>query len=216
MKRIAVIGAGGHAKVAISVVRAMGLHPVMIFDDDVSKKGNRLLGVSVAGPISDLDPSDFDGGVIAIGSNANRKTIASHLAMPWIVAVHPNALVHETAKIGAGTVIFAGAVIQPDSVIGEHVIVNTGVTIDHDCEIGDFAHLAPGVHLAGDVHVGANSFLGIGAVVVPGIRIGHRTTVGAGAAVVGNIPDDTIAYGVPAKAMHGKRSPAGVAQGDLN
>lgn len=199
MKQIAIIGGGGHAKVVISVMRAVGLRPVCVFDDDASKHGTLLLEVPITGPLSQIDATKYDGAVIAVGNNQTRAKIAAGIALPWLTAIHPNACIDPTVKLGPGTVVFAGAVIQPDAIIGAHVIVNTGATIDHDCIIGDFVHIAPGVHLAGDVQVGARSFLGIGTVAIPGMRIGSDTFVGAGAAIIRSLPDDAMAYGVPAK-----------------
>src|SRR5262249_58040314 len=111
----------------------------------------------------------------------------------------PTAWVHPSVTIGAGTVIFAGAVIQPDATIGAHVIVNTRASIDHDCVLGDFVHVAPGVGLAGNVTLEEGAFLGIGAAAVPGSRVGAWATVGAGGVVIQPIAAGVTAVGVPAR-----------------
>ncbi|HKP93280.1 MAG TPA: acetyltransferase [Chthoniobacterales bacterium] len=199
MKRVAIIGAGGHAKVVISTLRAAGFQVTLVVDDDPAKHGAALLGIPVIGPTSALAQGDFDGCVIAVGQNRTRRSIASKLRESWITAIHPEAIIDDSVTVAVGTVIFAGAVIQPDTVVGEHAIVNTGATIDHDCVIGDFAHIAPGVQLAGDVQVGAGTLLGIGTVAIPGIRIGKDATVGAGSVLVRDVPDGAIVYGNPGK-----------------
>ena len=61
-----------------------------------------------------------------------------------------------------GSVIFAGAVVQPGTTLGRHAILNTGCSVDHDCLLGDHVHLCPGTHLAGTVRVGAGTMLGAG------------------------------------------------------
>ena len=53
----------------------------------------------------------------------------------WITAVHPSAVVDETATLGPGTVVMAGAIIQANARIGRHVIVSTGSSVDHDCAV---------------------------------------------------------------------------------
>ena len=199
MKRIAVIGAGGHAKVVISTLRAAGFQPMAIFDDNVARHGCRLLDVPIMGDISIVDPSQFDGAVIAVGDNRARQKLAAKLQLPWITVIHPRSWLDSSVRVGDGTVVFAGAIIQPDTVIGQHVIINTGATVDHDCVIGDFAHLAPGVQLAGDVRVGTGSFLGIGSVAIPGIRIGDGAVIGAGSVLIRAVEDGSIAYGNPAR-----------------
>jgi len=201
MKGIVILGAGGHAKVVLSTALAAGLSVEGIFDDDDTKWGQRLLDVPVLGPLETLRSERFPQAVIAIGDNRVRKMIAERFdgCCEWITVIHPRAFVHQSVRIGRGTVIFAGTVIQPDTVVGDHVILNTGVTVDHDCMIGNFVHLAPGVHLAGSVVVEEGGFLGVGSVVIPGQKVGQWATVGAGAVVIRDVsPLDTVA-GVPAK-----------------
>lgn len=203
MKRVAVIGAGGHAKVVISAVRSAGDEVAVVFDDDPSLQGSTVLGALVCGPIAMINTQAFDAAVIAIGVNKIREKIAKALKLPWATVISPAAWLDPSVNIGAGTVIFAGAIIQPDSIIGEHSIVNTGATIDHDCVIGDFVHIAPGVNLGGNVALEDGVFLGIGSAIIPGRRVGRWTTVGAGAIVLRDIGPQQIAYGVPARARPG-------------
>ena len=198
---VAVLGAGGHAKVVVSTLRAAGHTVRIVLDDDPTTWGREVLGVPVHGPMSTLADHGVQGAVIAVGSNAARRRIAeSFPGTPWITAIHPTAVIDSTVTIGPGTVVFAGAVIQPDTTLGAHVIVNTAASIDHDCVIEDFTHLAPGVHLAGDVRVDCGAFLGIGVVVIPGRRIGAAATVGAGGVVIADVEAGTTVVGVPARA----------------
>lgn len=43
--------------------------------------------------------------------------------------VHPDAAISRLVKIGAGTVVMAGAVVNSDTAIGDGHIVNTGTTV---------------------------------------------------------------------------------------
>ncbi len=201
---IAVIGAGGHAKVVVATLQATGYESIVVFDDDPAKWGARLLGFPVVGPVREVGEKKLESGIIAIGSNSRRKEISSTVSLEWVRLVHPTASIHSSVALGAGTVVFAGAVIQPDTVVGAHVIINTGAILDHDCRVGDFAHIAPGVSLCGGVGIGEGTLVGVGATAVPGIRVGCWSTVGAGAAVVGDLPDRTIALGVPARPVHAR------------
>jgi len=196
-ERVAIIGAGGHAKVVISTLRAAGHTVTAVFDDDPAKHGTRLLGVEVLGATADFD--GYGKAVIAVGHNATREMIAERFkGVDWMTVLHPNACIDPSVRLGEGTVVFAGSVIQPDTVIGAHVIINTSATVDHDCVIGDYSHLAPGTHLAGGNRVGEGVLLGIGAVVIPGRQIGERAVIGAGGVVVKDVPAGTTVFGVPA------------------
>lgn len=196
-KRLVLIGAGGHAKVVLAAAKAAGFAVEALYDDDPSRWGGEVLGAPVRGPVSSLE--EGTPAVLAIGSNEARKRLAARHRFEWQTVVHPMAWIHESVALGPGTVVFAGAVVQPEAKLGAHVIVNTGATVDHDCEIGDYAHLAPGTHLAGNVAVGEGAFLGVGAAAIPGISIGAWTRVGAGGVVVKDLPPHVTAVGVPAK-----------------
>jgi sugar O-acyltransferase (sialic acid O-acetyltransferase NeuD family) len=203
---VAVIGAGGHAKVVISTLRAAGLDVVGVYDDDPAKRGQQIAKVPVIGSVAEIHSGTAEAFVIAIGSNALRRQVAERLSfVQWLTVVHPYSYVHESVKVGPGTVVFAGAVIQPDTVIGRHCIINTGATVDHDCSLGDFTHVAPGCHLAGEVALAEGVFMGIGSVAIPGITIGDWTTVGAGGVVVTNLPPQQTAMGVPARVVLSKK-----------
>ncbi len=51
------------------------------------------------------------------------------------------------------------------------------------------------------VEIGDGSWLGFGTVVLPGARIGKHVTIGANSVVTGDIPDYSVAVGVPAKVI---------------
>jgi sugar O-acyltransferase (sialic acid O-acetyltransferase NeuD family) len=197
-----VLGGGGHAKVVIATLQSAGKTVAGIYDDDLSKQGNRLLDADILGATPDLDwwrakPKKAH---VAIGDNNIRQRVAS-LPAEWIIAQHDTAWVHPSVRVGGGTLICAGVVIQPDAEIGQHVIANTSCSIDHDCVVGDFAHIAPGVTLAGEVHIEAGVFIGAGATVLPGIKIGAGAVVGAGSVVIRNVDAGAKIAGVPARKL---------------
>lgn len=200
--RLVVVGAGGHGKVAVATALEAGMEVVAVLDDAPTKWGSSLLGAPVLGPVSTFERflQEEVRFVLAIGENRVRQKLASLMAgVDWATLVHPRAYVHATASLGEGTVVFAGAIVQPMVQVGRHVIVNTSAVVEHDCRIGDWVHLASGTRLAGSVEVGEGAFVGAGAVVIPGKRLGRWSIVGAGAVVVRDIPDFSLAYGVPAE-----------------
>lgn len=196
-----VFGAGGHAKVIVALMHALGEQVGGCIDDDATRWGSRVLGVDVRGPSTIVAPGTR--AVLGIGKNATRQRLAN-LPMRWATLVHPRAFVDLSAMVGEGSVVFAGAVVQPEARIGTHAIVNTGCRIDHDCVVGAFAHIAPGVTLAGDVTVGEGAFIGAGATVIPGRTIGAWATVGAGAVVLRDVEAHATVVGVPARLLRGK------------
>lgn len=201
-ERIAVIGAGGHAKVVLGTLQAVGMPVAAIFDDNPATWGREILGIPVVGAVHRLVEEGYQQAVIAIGDNATRRRMAMEFqAIQWVTVIHPNAWIHPSVQIGEGTVVFAGAVIQPEARVGNHVIINTGATVDHECIVHNYAHIAPGVHLAGRVEIGEGAFVGIGSSVIQCRKVGAWAVVGAGAAVVRDIPGGVTAVGVPARVI---------------
>lgn len=191
-----VLGCGGHAKVVIDVIQETGNSVSAVYDDDETKHGREFAGVSVEGCIL----HDLKGeAIIGIGDNEIRKKIAEKVSCDWKPFVHPTAVVADDVKIGKGSVIMAGAIVQPGTEIGDHVIVNTGSTVDHDCVIEDYCHIAPNCSVAGGVQFGEGSFLGIGSSVIQYKSIGKWSVIGAGSVIVSDIMPRCTVVGAPAE-----------------
>jgi len=198
MKEVVIIGAGGHGKVVAEIVRANNDLVVGFLDD--SEKGEKIIG-KVADCVNFSDKYF----IIGIGSNSVRKKLAeAYPNLLWYTAIHPSAVVSETAKVNEGTVVSAKAVINADTIVGRHSIINTAAVVEHDNTIGDFCHISPNATLCGTVKVGECAHIGAGAVVKNNISIGDNITVGIGAAVVKNLTDEGVYTGVPTKMMRGE------------
>ena len=184
----------------VSLLHELHLKITGILDDDISKFGLNIHDIPVIGNIETLAGDPNAKAIIAIGDNRTRKRIVYRFKrINWMSLIHPCAYVDSSVFIGKGTIIMAGAVIQPDSMIGNHVIINTGATIDHDCIINDYSHIAPGCHLAGNVTIGEGVLTGIGSSFIQGINIGKWSVVGAGSVVVKEVDKYCMAKGVPAR-----------------
>jgi sugar O-acyltransferase (sialic acid O-acetyltransferase NeuD family) len=202
-RRLLILGAGGHGKVAADCAAAQGRWTEIAFYDDRWPALQACALWPVVGAGEDLPRSSANAeAFVAIGDGGPRLAWIARLRQANVALatiVHPRATVSSGASVGPASLIVAGAVVNIGAVIGEGVIVNTGATVDHDCAIGAGSHICPGAHLAGNVQVGAGAWIGVGAAVRQGVRIGARATIGAGAAVVGDIADGVTAMGVPAK-----------------
>ncbi len=198
-KNIAVIGAGGHAKVVLDILKAHK-YSVTVFDDDVSKQGQLVLGSEIQ-PFGEFSVKSCESIIIAIGDNKTRKAKFGQLQPQCSAAVtmSSSSLVSKYATVWPGSVIFPGAIINADSVIGENVIINTAAIIEHDCVIGNHAHIAPNTTLCGGVKVGEGALVGAGVVVLPGVSIGAWATVGSGAVVTKDIDAGVTVVGNPAR-----------------
>ena len=194
---VGIIGAGGHALVVASILMAAGIEVAAFFDDKPSSWGTKIHGIRVAGPVSELSAATCSHAIIGVGNNEARKRLAEQVDIEWITAVHPFSWVHPGVSLGRGTVVCAGAVVQPGAQVGSHVILNTKSSVDHDSRVGDYAHIAA-AHLAGGASIGEGCLMGLGSVVLPSIQVGAWATVGAGAIVTKDVAPRTTVVGIPA------------------
>ena len=205
--KLIIWGAGGHAKVVADIVRLQNQYEIVGFLDDTNPdRWNRpFCNGKILGGQNELAAAKAAGVshiVIAIGDCAARMKLAKIAVSGGFElanAIHPQTIIASDVSIGCGSVVVAGAIINPAATVGKHAIINTSATIDHDCIIEDGVHISPGANLGGGVHVQSGAWIAIGAKILPGIIIGKGSIIGAGSVVTKNIPDNVIAYGVPAR-----------------
>ncbi|WP_420963329.1 acetyltransferase [Brucella sp. IR073] len=212
--RVICIGAGGHAAVVVDLLQRLSERSEISLAGLVTPDGSGapVLGVDVIGADGDLGrliaQHDLTHFIVAVGSTRGGQNIRASLyrlaaekGLAPLTAVHPDAVVAPSARLGEGTVIMAGAVVQARTVIGNNVIINTRASIDHDCEVGANVHIAPGAVLSGGVRLGDDVHIGTGAVIIENVRVGAGTTVAAGATVVRNCGERQLLVGTPARVI---------------
>ena len=121
-------------------------------------------------------------GIIGIIS----KLILHHLQSKFGI------LIHSSTKIGGGLYLGHGngIIISPTAILGENVSISHFVSIGSNkgkaATIGNNVYIAPNSSIVEDVNIGDNSI------------------IGAGSVVVKDIPENTVAVGVPAKVIKSK------------
>lgn len=229
MKRIAIIGAGGHGREQLDLIAALAAAGEavraegFVVDADLAPPDGRVRGLPVLGGLDWLEAHRREVvAVCAIGGSAARAGVIARLGgcdVRFESLIHPAASVSGSVRLDEGAIVCAGAVLTSDVVLGAHVHIGIGGIVSHDCVLGDFASLAPGVRLAGAVRVGAGAWLGVGTVVRDRATIGEWSITGAGTVVLDDVPPDTTAVGLPAHVISTRppgwqRDQARVTEGD--
>lgn len=86
--------------------------------------------------------------------------------------------------------------------LGDNVHITEGVRfVAHDGGTLLFRDKVPDLELTKPIVVGDNVYIGNNVIILPGVTIGNNVIVGAGAIVSKDIPDNSVAVGVPAKVI---------------
>ena len=90
--------------------------------------------------------------------------------------------------------------INPAAEIGKPAHFGHGMNIVIGAaKIGDRADLEHSITIAKDAVIGDNFFMGPGARIIRAVKVGNNVRIGANAVITKDIPDDTLAIGIPAK-----------------
>lgn len=86
--------------------------------------------------------------------------------------------------------------------IGENVHITNGVNfIGHDGGTLLFRDIVPDLEITKPITVGDKVYIGNNVMILPGVKIGNKVIIGAGAIVTRDIPDNSVAVGVPARVI---------------
>ncbi|MCK9210226.1 MAG: acetyltransferase [Ignavibacteriaceae bacterium] len=203
-----IIGAKGYAKEVVEVVKQLGATNNLSFYDDVSQDLPKLLFNQFPILRNTDEAKEYfknidNKFVLGVGNPKTRyelykkfESIGGHITS---ITAHSVEMGSYGLNIEIGVNIMQGTIITNDVHIQMGSLINLNCTIGHDVIIGKFCELSPGVHISGRVVLGDFCSVGTGAVVLPNIKIGKNCSIGAGAVVNKDLPDNSVAVGVPAK-----------------
>ena len=197
MKKIILLGAGGHAKACIDVIKSEKKYEIYgIINKKIEKKLDnffdeyKILGDdSVLKNISKITNNVH----LAIGMITNfnlriniyKKILSNDLKVTKIIS--PLSYISSTSYVGDGTSVMHHAIINSNSKIGINSIINSKSLIEHDVIIGNNTHISTGAIVNGGVSIGDNVFIGSGSIIYNNIKISSNNIIPAGSIIKNNI-----------------------------
>ncbi|MBO9700878.1 MAG: acetyltransferase [Sporocytophaga sp.] len=206
MKKLILIGGGGHCKSCIDVIESCGSYEIKGILEKDFIEGETILEYPILGGdelIPELAQEGFEF-LITIGqfkSPALRIKLYNSIKqaggkLATIIAA--SAIVSKYAKIGEGTIVMHGCILNASSEIGNNVIINTRALIEHDVKIGNHCHISTNTVLNGGVKVGDNCFIASSVMAFHGISIASNIVVGGHSTVVKDLLEEGVYIGNPA------------------
>ncbi len=120
-----------------------------------------------------------------------------------------NVVIRENCRIGSGSIIGSGTVLDSGVLIGKNARIQSSNFIPPKIVLGNNIFLGPGVRFANDTYpvssrlattiVEDNVIIGIGAIILAGITIGEGAVVAAGSIVTKDVSSSHVMMGIPAR-----------------
>jgi sugar O-acyltransferase (sialic acid O-acetyltransferase NeuD family) len=196
--KIYLLGTGGHSRACAEVAANCGYREI-----EFVSVGQDNMVLDYLYEISKKTGSPVTPVCLALGTNFIREALfdlvrqVPNLQFPNLI--DPSSYIAADSQLSGGVVVMPKVVVRCNVKVGFGSILNTGSIVEHDSSIGAFASLAPGAVLAGQVSVGDRASIGINASVRQRISVGDDALVGGASYVDKDVASSSVTFGVPAR-----------------
>ena len=183
MKKIILIGGGGHCKSCIDVIENENKYKIIGIID---KKENTSLHYKFFTEThlnKKLIKNNY--AFVTVGQIKNYKVRVKlfnkikDLGFKIPTIISPLSYISKHAVIGKGTIVMHGAIVNAGATIGDNCIINTNSLIEHDVVIGDNTHVSTEATINGGAVIGNKVFIGSRSIIKDNISVGDCSIVGA-------------------------------------
>jgi len=200
VKKIILIGGGGHCLSCIDVIESIKNFQIQGIVQPNLENLNLISGYPVIGTDKDLPKllKKIPNVLICVGQiktskvRTNLFNFLKQNGAIFPIIKSPNSYCSPRANISEGTIVMHGCIINSNVVVGSNCILNTKSLIEHDVIINKNCHISTGAIINGGVSIGEGTFIGSGSVIKEGVKIGNKVIIGAGQVIHKNISDEKI------------------------
>jgi len=188
MKKIILIGGGGHCKSVIDVIEQEKKYKIYGIIDKPEFLGTKILKYKVIG--NDLDLKSFakevKNALITVGQIKSAKLriklfkLAKKAGFILPTVISPNSYVSKYSKIGNGSIVMHQSIVNANTSIGDNCIINSKALIEHDCSISNHCHISTNATINGGVKIGSECFIGSNVTTKDNIKIKENSFIKAG------------------------------------
>lgn len=203
MKGIVLIGYGGHASSVADSIRQQGVYEIIGYTDkEPPKEKTDYPYLGTDHMLKDVFGKGVVCAAIGVGYLGGLNVrdmlykMAKDLGFQLPPIIDRTAILADNIRVGEGTYIGKGAIINAKSSIGKMCIINSGAIVEHESQVKEFSHVSVKAVLCGNVKVEDHAFIGANATVIQGIRIGGYSKIGAGSTILKNVPKKMTVYGI--------------------
>lgn len=109
-------------------------------------------------------------------------------------------LLKSNSYIGDNTAV-CNSLFEGNTIVEQHARIDNLVHIAHNCYVGKSAIITAGVILCGSSIIEDNAWIGVNSTVLNNVVVGKNSLIGIGSVVTKNIPENSKAFGVPARVV---------------
>ena len=199
MKKLIIVGAGGHSKTCLEVAESSKKYKVIGFIDNKAKINNIFNKLKIFNERSiNAVLKITKNAHIGVGQIKSAKLRVKlfkkfkNKGFNFPVLIHSNAYVSKYSFVGEGTLVGINSIINANCNIGRNTIINNKSLIEHDSKIGNNCHISTGAIINGNCLIGDNTFIGSGSIIFNNISIGKNCVIGSGNIIKRNLKAGTF------------------------
>lgn len=203
-----IAGAGGHAREIVDLIKDAYNSESLFFFDNLTKGDtiSNLMGFRVLKDSREVEnlfktQPEF---ILGLGNPLFRhqmNDLLVSLGGILVSVVSATSIISDYCTVEDGCNLMNLSFISNNVNIGKGSLINARSSLHHDVSVGEYCEISPSVALLGAVKIGNFTSVGAGAIVLPKVRIGSNCKIGAGAVVIKDIPDNSVAVGIPAQVI---------------